>query len=62
VETGKDDEALDMAGLKVISIKGSDGEKYTARATHDAWANLKKNYPEYAAQLENVFYRENSPR
>ena len=61
VETGKDDEALDMAGLKVISIKGRDGENYTARATESAWATLKKNHPGYAAQLEHVFYRERSP-
>jgi len=62
VETGKDDEALDMAGLSVLSIKGKDGDKYTARATHDAWSMLTKNHPSYAAQLEHVFYRERSPK
>ena len=62
VETGKDDEALDMAGLKVISIKRRDGAGYTARATDNAWAALKKSHPGYAAQLEHVFYRERSPK
>ena len=62
VETGKDDEALDMAGLSVISIKGSAGEIYTARTTENAWASLKKHHPGYAAQLEHAFYRERSPR
>ena len=62
VETGKADEDLDMAGLSVISIKGKDGDAYTARATHDAWSALKKNHPGYAAQLEHVFYRERSPK
>lgn len=58
VETGKDDEALEAAGLSVISIKGRAAETYTARTTEFAWSSLRKNHPDYAAQLEHVFYRD----
>jgi TRAP-type C4-dicarboxylate transport system substrate-binding protein len=60
-ETGKQDEALDDAGLRVISIKGRDGKNYTARTTRYAWSALRKRQLGYAAQLEHVFYRERTP-
>lgn len=62
VATGKDDEELDMAGLRVISIKGGEAETYTARTTEGAWSSLHKNHPGYAAQLEKVFYRERTAK
>ncbi|NQU69297.1 MAG: TRAP transporter substrate-binding protein DctP [Rhodospirillales bacterium] len=62
VASGEADEALELAGLRVISIKGDEGKSFTARTTENAWAVLKHNHPGYAAQLEHVFYRERTPQ
>jgi hypothetical protein len=62
VASGEADEALELAGLRVISIKGDKGKSFTARTSENAWALLKYSHPGYAAQLEHVFYRDRTPQ